>query len=490
MKNYLPILLIAFSTNLSAQRLPTQVQTYEWNAALFDWSLRMSESYQYDERDSVRVTDSQSNWFGPTRHIVSKDENGKVIKSLTFWMIEDDEWIPSQRMNVIEDDGTTETQLVENWNETQWEPMFLHRISTEVLAEGIKTDRITQGDEAGQWGNQSRYVNHKNEEGQDLLQQHFDWDGAKWVESYRWINQYNEQGDLVYSEYGSAQTQEITRNRWTYVYNNAGLPISIRKENSFSEPANWLLHSEEIFEYDNQDRIILKDRFLHFQNRHRREETEYRGDTIINSIYQSAINEQLIGQSRRWQVPNKVSYGYDLYWRHDRWGHNQWEPNTIIRRDFDYDQYDNIVRMEQENFKDGEWQPTFYYTYNWEYTDEGDPLKMVGVEYNYTSQRQLPFQKQIWRYKDRKKRSTRPIIELAPNPSAGPLTISFHSAPALPIRWVILDETGRSVRAAEISESEQTMGLEVDASGLQFGLYILQIQYEDGTTVAKKWQKI
>ncbi|MEL7535345.1 MAG: T9SS type A sorting domain-containing protein, partial [Bacteroidota bacterium] len=436
------------------------------------------------------VSDSQSNWFGPTRQIISKDENGKVIKALTFWMLEEDEWIPSTRMNVIEDNGTVETQFIENWNDERWQPMFLHTITTKLVADGIETDRITQTDQLGNWINNSRYINRKNADGLELLQLHYDWDGAKWVETYRWENRYNEQGDLIYTEYGSAQTQEISRRRMSYTYNAAGQPLTLKRENAYSEPPDWTLHSEEVFEYDEQGRILLKDRTIHTQNRVRREETEYRGDTILYSLFQAGINEPLRAQSRSWRVPNKIGIGYDTYSRNDRWGNNKWEPLTIVRREINYDRYDNITYLEQLNFENGEWQPVFYQNHLWEYTEEGDPTKKIIVEYNYNTQRQNPVQKQIWRYEDRKERSQRPIIELAPNPAAGPLTISFHSAPALPIRWVILDEAGRVVRAADISEVEQTLGLEVNTEGLQFGLYLLQIQYEDGSTVAKKWQKI
>ncbi|MFK7926208.1 MAG: T9SS type A sorting domain-containing protein [Bacteroidia bacterium] len=491
MKNYLLCILIGLPTFLQAQTLPTQTQSYVWNSALFDWVLGSAESYQYDERDSVRVTDTQSNWFGPFRVIHTKDESGKVVESLYLGFDANNVWTPSQRSTTTSSAADLDILLTESWLDGQWQAQNRSLIRTKTIAAGIEIDRQFQIFTNGEWVYTTRYLSVRNEEDVVSKERHFEWRNNAWEETLFWEYQYNAQGDPIYFEHNNVKDAFISRNRWEYTYNDAMQLLTQKLEEANSEPPVWTIRKEESYEYDSEGRELLNEqRIFNSHTSINRQETEYRGDTIITSRFRGTNNSQLEGVWRYWRVPAPQENAADTYYRNDAWKNGQWKPRSISRRNYQFDQYDNVTRIDFEEYVNGQWEALRYYTHNWEYREDGEPLKVVSLEYNYNTQLQIPINKTIWRYEDRKERSARPLIEIAPNPSTGQLSVDFHSAPVPPIRWELLDETGRLVRSGEISKDAHKLGIELDFDELQFGLYIFQIQYEDGSTVAKKWQKI
>ncbi|MEL7342469.1 MAG: T9SS type A sorting domain-containing protein, partial [Bacteroidota bacterium] len=178
-----------------------------------------------------------------------------------------------------------------------------------------------------------------------------------------------------------------------------------------------------------------------------------------------------------------------LYQRYDRWENGAWVNDHTYRRGLSFNEQGDLDRVEEESLENGQWIAASYIRYTWQYREDDLPLSQTSVQFNYQTQQQLPLQKTIWHYEDRPERSARPLIELFPNPSAGPLSVSFHSGPVLPIAWRLLDQRGALIDQGEINEIQQQIGLNLQIEVPQSGLYLLQIQYEDGSTVAKKWQR-
>ncbi|MEL6649632.1 MAG: T9SS type A sorting domain-containing protein [Bacteroidota bacterium] len=491
MKRTLLLLIIAIPMLLLAQTLPTQIQRYEWRTDLFDWVLVEGYSFQYDERDSVRREDRFSNWFGPSRTIQTFDEQGRMLLSQGFGLGQNQLWESSHRTTFTYDTDGNSQESAERKQNGQWSAYLKITVLTTEMEDWVETQRNSSSfDRDNQtWVNSAQITERKRRDGLQLMYQRLEWQNGQWEESSFSRYEYDAQDNPTLYEFRYQSSVPFTQFRWRYEYDENLQIVEELEDRRGNESAPWRPYQRIRYEYDEQGRETLQQEYFYSTARHRRYETAYRGDTIIQAYYRTFGNDPFEGFWRRYSVYHERENMPLLFQRNDRWENGQWELGTTYRRSLEFNDRDHLVRVEEEVLEDGQWIAESYTNYTWQYRDDDLPVSKASVQYNYRTQQQRPMEKKIWHYEDRPKRSARPLIELFPNPSAGPLSVSFHSGPVLPIAWQVLDQKGAIVRQGTIDAAAQQLGLVLLIDDLQAGLYLLQIQYEDGSTVAKKWQR-
>ncbi|MEL6649633.1 MAG: T9SS type A sorting domain-containing protein [Bacteroidota bacterium] len=492
MKRTLPLLCLLLPLLASAQTLPTQIQQFEWRQDLFDWVLREGISYQYDDRDSVRTEDRISNWFGASRTLWKTDEEGRFSMIVNFWLDEDDVWQATNRTTYTYHDDESSERLEESKQENgSWQTNFHTLITQNRTDEWVETNMLTQrlDPDNMQWTDNHKSVERLGHDGLLLLRQREDWRNGQWELSYYQRYEYDAQGNLTLEENSNHSISEPEQRRWQYVYNANFQTLEVKIDYRDRPSLAWQPLQKTVYEFDDQSRETLEERTLYLSSYRYKTETAYRGDTIIKAQYQGTTSEPYQGRWRRSYIPHPKGNLPYLYYHNERWENGKWQTSTAIRRSLQFNEQDDLLRVDEEGLVAGQWIAISHTNYTWQYREDGLPLSQSLVQYDYRNERQIPLTKTVWTYEDRSQRSAKPIVELYPNPSAGPLNVSFHSAPALPVSWQLLDQRGAVVRQSELDEVQQQIGLSLEVNDLQTGLYILQIQYEDGSTVAKKWQR-
>lgn len=492
MKRILPLLGFLLPLLASAQTLPTQIQQFEWRQDLFDWVLREGTSYQYDERDSIRTEDRISNWFGASRTLWKTDEEGRFTLIISFWLDEDDIWQATNRTTyTYHDEGSSERLEESKQEDGSWRTNFHTLVNETQTDEWVEIERFTRKLDPNdlQWIDSHRGLERSSHDGLLLLRQREDWSNGQWELSYYQRYEYDAQGNPTLQENSNHSVSEPEQRRWQYVYNANSQILEVKIDYRESPNLPWQPLQKTVYEFDNQSRETLEERTLYLTAYRYKTETAYRGDTIVKAQYQGSTSEPYQGQWRRSYIPHPKGNLPYLYYHNERWENGQWQTLSAIRRSLQFNEQDDLLRVDEEGLVAGQWIAISHTNYTWQYREDGLPLSQSLVQYDARNQQQTPLTKTVWNYEDRSGRSAKPLVELYPNPSAGPLNVSFHSAPALPISWQLLDQRGAIVYQSELDEVQQQIGLSLQVDDLQRGLYFLHILYEDGTSVAKKWQR-
>lgn len=494
MRTILLCLMIPLSGLLLAQDLPTVHQTYRWNSTEGKWALSNEYRYTYDDRDSIQQRIELLIGWTLSGRIEDRevsfrfDREGNEIYRLRRLREPGANWVNNRRDFKKTNAQGEEIETFERWRDKQWETYRSIRRNLQTIGgEQVRNSYYEELQQDGSFRLTTQDSSILDAKGRTVRQWKYGWNepnGARNPISYYEV-EYSAQGEQIYNrvEILNASPIQILEFRRSYQYDAQGRLLEMKEErrNNINQP-EWQVICLEQNAYDLQGRLMEE----YHQNLmdKARKLYEYQGDTITVTDFRGDAQADLQARFRKREIPHPRHQDYFLYQKQERWEEGAWDFGKEEIFEFTEDKQGNIATVyRRSNYKFGSREGK-YLRFEREYDSQDRVLSEIKYQTNPLTKEEYPMSREVWMY-DVSEPASQNAFLLYPQPNQGEVNIQLlrQNSPAVGLR--VFDQGGRLVysQALELNQAEADFRFWLEELP---GLYLVQIQYQDGSTHAQK----
>ncbi len=214
------------------------------------WTPVAAQQYAYDEAEyAVNLVFQDWNgesWLRSTQVVFNNDDQGRNIESVSqFW--DDVSWRnSSRRVNRWNEDGELVEVVYEDWVNGGW---LAHRRDLMSYENGLLVEEVGESYDAMEWKSSFRYTQEYDEQGRQVFSrsEYYNTDTSSWIANGQGMVVYGENYREASSQSWDRETQEwVTYNRSVTTFNDQGNPIDDTRA-YFHPEEGWLFTNRLIF---------------------------------------------------------------------------------------------------------------------------------------------------------------------------------------------------------------------------------------------------
>ncbi|MEL6649631.1 MAG: T9SS type A sorting domain-containing protein [Bacteroidota bacterium] len=494
MRTILLCFMVQLSSMLLAQDLPSVHQTYHWHSQEKGWELSKEFQYSYDDRDSIQQrVELEIGWtlHGPVEDHETTyrfDREGGEIYKLRRLREPGANWDNQRRERKSVNAQGEEVQTFEQWQDGQWQIYRLIRSSEQTLGgTQVRIAYLEVALEEGGFMVQTQDSSILDDQGRVIRRWKYVWEeiNAPRLPFAYYETEYSDRGDRIYNriEILYPSPLQVLEYRRHYLYDDEDRVLEMQEERrNNTDLPDWQTICLEQNAYDLQGR--LTEQYHENTMDKARKLYEYRGDTIITTKFRADTPADLQASFRYREIPHPRHQGFFLYQQQEKWEDGVWDFGKEEVFEFTDDEYGNVATIYRStHYKHGSLEGN-YLRFERKYDKEGRVLSEIKHRSNPMTKEEWPVSKDIWIY-DTSRPASQNAFLLYPQPNQGQVNIQLLRQNSPPVALSVYDQGGRLVFSQRLQMAAEEVYLRFSLEQIS-GLYLVQLQYQDGSTQAQK----